>query len=155
MSKLSFLEREQYPRITKKLQLDKYNPDFKGDYLEIWLNWSGEYNDRVAAADVQLRRAQLMMNENVQRVLSKASEALEETDVMILRMLIGKSENGNRRKAIEAALEEVWRNCAIFWDCEYEDVVQIQELDMDLWEWIMDKSTTMRSEYKEKLKKTD
>ena len=153
MSKLSFLDLESYPRVTQRLSLSQYNPDFKDDYLEIWLNWSAEFNDQVAAADVQLRRAQMMMNENVRRILDKASEALGKTDAALLRMLIGEDED--RKKAINEALEEVWRNCAMFWGCEYEDVAKSQDLDMDLWEWIMDRSTTMRREYKEGLKKTD
>jgi len=129
MSRLGFLERrEEYPRVTKRLELGRYNGQLKGNYIEVWLNWSREFNDRM----VEYRDR-----------LGKIAQMPSGTD--------------EEWKAADGALDELAPSMfalnAEFWGCEEDEVRAIYEIDAELWRWIAGQANKMREDYREKRKK--
>lgn len=129
MSKLNFLEngKSAYPRITKKLHLKKYDPSFKADFLEIWLNWSRDFNE-----------AMLEGNEEVDKISKMPKETQEQRDAI--------------DKAWEEWLPGSFERYAEYWGCTPEQARQIYELDIELWNWIREKSNDLRYEFQERRK---
>ena len=139
MSKFGFIKDGEYPRITERLHLRDYNAQFRkwlreqgqeDAYLDIWLNWSREFEAKV--------------------------QELRWKSAKIVQMPIGDDEQREALlKAQEALMPFSHEVNAEFWGCEPEDVQALYELDVELWSWIVDRANEMRSEYREKRKKAD
>lgn len=129
MSKLGFLgQPAEYPEVRRRLDLGGYHPDLKGNFVEVWLNWSRDFNDRMAA-----------YNERV----SEIGQMPRETEA--------------QRDDVNAALDdlapELFELTARYWGCEVEEVQQIYELDAELWRWVSTRANEMRTAYQDKRKK--
>ena len=129
MSRLSKVkETAKYPKLTARLELGDYNSELQGDYLEVWLNWSRDFNDRVLANQSQLMTIRSMP-------------------------VTTESEREAYAKALERWLATAKRIYAEFWDCTVDDIQAIYDLDISLWDWVTARSLTLRAEYQEKRKK--
>jgi hypothetical protein len=110
MADLSRVRGAKYPKIVKRLDLGEYHEDLKGDYLEIWVNWSRDYNNRVGDS-----RSNLL-------AIADMPDGTDE-------------EKAAKTKAHEAWLAESWELHAEFWGCTPEEVQAVYEVDVDLWRW--------------------
>lgn len=160
MSRLGILQQpEQYPRITKKLELRLYDPKLKGNWLEVWVNWSSEFNERVQEAERELSRARLAVGEAARAVVVKARDVLEKvggeltpTERAVFEVLVTQVEEEGQER-LETAIRVVREVTAEFWGCTYEEIVAIYELDRDLWDWCCQQAVALRNDFKATRKK--
>lgn len=123
MSKLKFLERTKYPRETRRVHLVKYHKDLNGDYIDVWVNWSRAISDKS---------------------LELAREAGE-----VSRLSLGEE----RDQRLAALNEAVFEFQSSWWDVPVEEVRQLYGIDVTLYNWVIDESNRLRSEYVDERKK--
>ncbi len=154
MSTLGFLEgAEEYPRITRRLELGDYDPKLRGNYLEVWVNWSTDFNDRVREAEQEHNRALLAvgaeareMAEKVRQVLERAGGVLSGPQGDVLRALVTRVDESQAN--LEASNRVVRENTAAFWGCSYDEVVAIFEVDQELWFWCCQQAIALKNEFR-------
>jgi hypothetical protein len=128
-SKLEFLrDGKEYPRVTQRLKMDEYNAAFGGDFLEIWLNWSRAFNERVARLESES-----------QRVADMPTRTAEEREA--------------QTAAFDELMPELFELSAERWGCTAEDARAIYEHDIELWRWVNNRSSEMRESYRERRRK--
>lgn len=128
MSKLGFLNTGgEYPRITKKLYLKGYDAAFKDDYLEIWLNWSRDFNE-----------AMLDGNKELARVMALQADTPEL--------------QARQDEAFDGWLPGSFERYAEYWGCTPEQAEQIYRVDIELWNWIREKADALRVEFQTRRK---
>lgn len=126
MSKLNFLDdgaRELYPRETRRVELGDYGDHLKGDYLDVWVNWTRAKSDLA---------------------ISLAMDAGE-----IVAMKLGKE----RDKVLAKLNEKMFQHQADWWGISVDEVMAIHAIDTALSDFITIRATELRREYIEDRKK--
>jgi hypothetical protein len=137
VSKLGFLSENSYPKIERRLYLRDYSPEFRkwlreaGQedlYLDVWVNWSREFE--------------------------REMQELRWEAAKVLQMPIG---NDDQRQTLLKAQGDLmplsYRLNARFWGCDEDDARAIYEQDVELWNWVVKRSSDLRDEYQEERKK--
>jgi hypothetical protein len=127
MSKLKFLSDNTYPEIREPLKLDGYDPKLKGSHVEIWLNWSRDFNDKMVDH-----------NRRVFEVMGMQATTRDEF--------------AKKDGAMNELLPATFELNAKFWGCTPEEAQSIYDLDVELWNWISDKANAMRQKFKDRRK---
>ena len=135
MSKLDILHNGKYPRVIKKLHLDQYDAQFRGNYVEVWLNWSSDFFKRVQETAVELAQSRLAL-----------AEARAGTEVDQERV-------DECQAALDLALQDIYAANAEMWNCEPGEVEQIADLDIELYGWLTRSTTELREAFRERQKK--
>jgi hypothetical protein len=126
MSKLKFLERAtKYPRETRRINLAEYHPDLEGDFIEVWVNWSREFLERSFAL---ARESVEIRSLDTSDAKTKAMEELND-------------------KALEFQAD--WLGISV------ADLRQIYQIDVALYDWIIDEANRLRREYVDERKKAE
>lgn len=153
MNKLSFLQGDEYPRITRRLELGDYDSKLRGNYLEVWVNWSTDFNDQVRETEQEHNRALLAVGEAARGAAEKARETLDAAGVElspverdVFRALVTRVDEGQEN--LEASTRAVRENTAAFWGCSYEEIVAIFNKDQELWFWCCQQAIALKDDFR-------
>lgn len=132
--KLAFLKGTDFPRIVKKLPLKEYSEEFaqllkeagqEDAYLSIWLNWSRDFQDKYFDAIQRINEIGQMPTETEEQVAEKEA-------------------------VFDELLPTLFELNAEYWGCSAEDVRDLYETDVVLWQWINAQAGEARDEYASK-----
>lgn len=151
MSKLGFLGSE-YKKIRENLDLGLYSDDLKGNSLDVWVNWSKDFNERVDEANATMKLSRMAAGPEIQAILKRASETLDSDDVLFLRPFLFVNDEA-KTTALRGAVDAFNGVMAVFWDCAKAEVDQIMVVDLDLYGWCIDNSMALRKRFQETRKK--
>jgi GTP-dependent phosphoenolpyruvate carboxykinase len=126
MSKLDFLQRKaEYPRITKRLDLGRYHKKLRGQYLDVWLNWDREFQERWLDSGEKLQELQAMPVDT-------------------------EEQRGAQQKAVDDYVPRYFELFGEYLGCSAEEVETLFNLDTNLWLWITEEVGKMRARYLKK-----
>jgi hypothetical protein len=129
MSKLRFLkDRAAYPKETRRVELGDYHEDFRGDFIDVWVNFDRRTQDA---------RLKLSMEAvDVEGLPATTEQDREARDVRVAKLN-----------------ENMWKFHSEWWGLPVEDVKALWEIDTVLYSWIVSRAVALREEYIEERKK--
>jgi len=122
MSNLEILNRE-FPRLRKKLDFGEFHPDLGGNSVNVWLNLSADFEERIAA-HTELRR----------RIAALEAEEEPGEDLVALQ------------EELTQGSTEIY---STMWDIEPAEVQALIGLDLGLTEWLFRRTWEMVRAYRE------
>lgn len=141
MAKLDFLNQE-FPELRDKLDFGEFHEELAGNYVEVWLNLSDEFQAEIEAHQ-------------------KKNETYYERRDVLLGALSRDELPPDKREEYEAELEERQeayhrRTADIYsrlWNCEPDEVLALFRADITLVSWLISRTWEMIGEYREGRKK--
>lgn len=125
MANLELLSK-QFPRLRKKLDFGEFHPDLAGNSVDVWVNLSADFEQR-------LRDHQAQGDEIERR--QEAATATDEEDAELAAMQ-------EQRRAETAAIY------AEMWDCTEEEFQALIVLDQTLTVWLFRRTWELVREYR-------
>lgn len=125
MAQLEILNK-QFPRLRKRLDFGEFHPDLAGNSVDVWLNLSAEFEQR-------LREHEAQGDEIERREQAATATDDEDTELAALR---------ERRAAETAAIY------AEMWDCTEEEFRALIALDPVLSTWLFTRTWELVRDYR-------
>jgi len=141
VAKLDFLKRE-FPVLREKLDFGDFHPELAGNYVEVWLNLSHAFEDRV-----RQHREQYAAYERRRDTIIEAleSDRLGEGKAEELR-----DELKRRSEEMQQSTAEIY---AELWGCTEEEYRQLVTMDAALTTWLIETTWQMIGGYRDGRKK--
>ena len=142
MSKLDFLNKENF-KLTKTLDLGRFNEQLSGQTLEVWLNL-----DRAWYADLVKLRMTGAENQEWIEAEAKRIAALPDDEKEAATVAMG-NEAEARANELNALAFSVWGR---LWGCTPEEAEQIKAVSLPLYQWCINTALDLLAEYRGKQK---
>lgn len=127
MSKVTIRSKEEYPKVTKRIELKDYHPDLEGDYVDVWVNIDRELE-------------QGLLDGKLESLHIATLPASTDDDM------------AERRKRLAQLVDDMKSLHERWWDLEREVLDFIYDTDVELYHWIVGMANHLKDEYEEERK---
>jgi predicted phage gp36 major capsid-like protein len=134
MAKLDLLK--GFPILRSKLDFGEFHPDLAGNYVDVWLNLSDDFEARVQEHQARWKEFEETQKQFLKEVKELEGEALDRT----------REDLGRLSEEMVQSTAELY---ATMWDCTPEEYRQLVVLDTALTNWLFKRTWEKVREYRE------